>query len=249
MRLRVPNKRSLDGAHRLDAAFERPDAAEQLAPLVGRLALAGSRGALASTDAAVAQCRFELTGRQLDARRLRFELGLAGIDPRFVELVRAGASHHPDRPAPTELVLHPVSPAGPVDLRELPWPDDQNPFLNYPGRARDITFRVDADRSITSRMRRAVVTFVRDLGTADIESLADWLAPLEALIEDGAYCLPSPSPTDAVSIYGGVQLFEPDSAEIVIDRFDANEAFWDTLVNMIDGFARAGRPVAEMWLE
>lgn len=87
------------------------------------------------------------------------------------------------------------------------------------------------------RMRRCVVTFSTVVDAALVKALSDWIAPWVVLLEMGGFEQPTAFPGIRSCCFGGVQVYEPDSAEIVVDRFDAAEGGWSVLTNVLSRFA------------
>jgi hypothetical protein len=247
MRVFVPDRRNLKGRFELAfdfARIEEMQCADTIDALLDPIALVAQRGAFRA-DSAKASV-FRIADRAIRDLQLTYSLDLDAVDPRFVELLRAALAQN-QAFLPERLSLLPP-PGDATPLRELAWPDDDDPYMGTPVRISEPIFPVTIDATITSRMRRAVVVMAGLQQARDVERLADWLAPLGELLEAGAFCLPSAAPGEAISTFGGVQIFEENSIEIIVDRFDANEAFFDVLVNCLDTYARAGHPIHQLEL-
>jgi hypothetical protein len=214
--------------------------------LIDLIALIGSHGALTEEHADGVMPRFVVLQRESDDL-VRFVLSLNAIDVRFVELIRSAIAHCNAEQLPEGLSLMPCALAsqGVPDQVELPWPDYSRSNI-YPAMTSSPCFQLSMDDETDSRMRRLVVSFGAKQAAEDISRLEELISPWAKLLECGAFSLPSDAPKEAQSTFGCVQLFGPESIEIVIDRFDANEAGLELLVNMLDTYARQQVRIVEV---
>lgn len=116
----------------------------------------------------------------------------------------------------------------------------------FPGLRPDLGFVYMADTTITSRMRSTIITLTDRATKAEADSLARWIAPWARLVEAGAFAATRPFPIEARNFCSGVQSFERDSLEIVLDRFDGDGAAFDILANMLAMAQAAGLAILKV---
>lgn len=242
MKVLIPPRRVLDGRFllRIDRSADAENVdTTLLRPLLDAVAGVGRNGGF-TTDAAQ-ETRFGQNHVVTDAAGLRADLTLAGIDGRFVECIRASLTAAGLIEAFATLRLAPQE--GGEALHAMPPPETVDGRAIYPPVRAVLAFGVQKDTTITSRMRRVVVTGTAPQSARDRAALHDWVAPWGAALELGAFTLPHLFPQEAECVFGGVQSFERDSLEIVVDRFDADEEAFSVLLNMLDLFARTQAPI------
>ena len=163
------------------------------------------------------------------------DLRCSGLDARFVNcVISALAVNDPDETVDTVVLAAPSGGPPPV----VPQPHEIEEDTVYPERRDTLAFRLMIDTTVTSRLRRLVVTYPHAVTRDDLARLGDWIGPWAAALEAGAFVLPHEAPAEAVNVHAGVQLFEKDSAEIVVDRFDSYDEAFDILLNMLDQYSR-----------
>jgi len=232
MRVFLPRRPILDGRFLFQADRAGEADGGELTALLGIVADLGARGGFTPGGAAP---RFIV--RHIDAgeEKFRADLELAAIDGRFMECFRSCLTVAGRGDAYRRLELRAA--AG-DDLYELPVPDEVEGRPVYPGQRAPLQFVLTVDATITSRMRRAVLTMERSQTAADVATVEAGIKPWADALQHGAFVLPSIDPEMAANVFGGVQLFEADSIEIVVDRFDGSEEAFGILVNLLDRFAR-----------
>jgi hypothetical protein len=140
-----------------------------------------------------------------------------------------------------------VTGAESLPLQRLPgtrWPPDHADEFEgvlYPGLVPVAPFTVTRSLSGGS-LRRCIVSFE---GVADrrlTSELTRFVEPWGRLLESGCFEQPTELPGASLCDFAGVQVFERHSAEIVVNRFEADEAAWNALVNLLASFS-ARHPV------
>ncbi|MDX8507950.1 hypothetical protein [Mesorhizobium captivum] len=231
MRVILPGQPVLDGRFLFQAtAAEAVDGAEIL-EMLSAVADIGARGGF--TAGAIAP-KFVVHRTNFDTHTFRADLEMAAIDGRFLECLRSSlvASGKTDAYIALELLA-----AANGNRHELPYPDEVDGRPVYPARRIRLQFVLTIDATITSRMRRLVLTMRGPQSPTEIAAVEDWITPWANALVNGAFVLPHIDPEIAANVFGGVQLFEEDSIEIVVDRFDSSEEAFDVLINMLDRFA------------
>lgn len=87
-------------------------------------------------------------------------------------------------------------------------------------------------------LRRCVVSFTTRVDAALLASLRTHLHSWAQLLALGGFEQPTRAAGRCLACFGGVQLFEEDSAEIVVDTFEAAEGAWNILAHLLVRFAR-----------
>lgn len=114
-----------------------------------------------------------------------------------------------------------------------PEPNDQNEYDAYPSPAH-VRFAVEAEAFNPTKMRRCLVELAVPVEAFHLLQVQQWITPWFDLIEAGAYALPVAHAAQVDSLRGDVELFDEQSIELTINRFQASETAWGTLVNMLD---------------
>lgn len=141
----------------------------------------------------------------------------------------------------------------PSDLARLPgtrWPADQADefeVVMYPPVTRRIPFALRLSDS-GGTLRRCLVSLTGAADSPLIAELARFISPWVQLLELGGFEQPADVPGLSLPVFGGVQVFERRSVEIVVDRFDADEGAWSVLVNLLANFS-LGQGIASVEIE
>ena len=171
--------------------------------------------------------------RQEDERCLIFEVEAERIDLRAFELFRnMGQRLRRQGIDVREMRLSKVGGA-PTKPYRKPEPDERNEYDAYPAVAK-VRFGVEAEGFIATRMRRCLAELSVPVVAAHVLHARRWLAPWFDLLEAGAYAAPLGRASETDSIRGDVELFDELSIEISVNRFEASEAAWSALVNLLD---------------
>jgi hypothetical protein len=136
------------------------------------------------------------------------------------------------------LVVYPAQTDAAQTMR-LPGADpsgDESEVDLYPTPSESMPYKFVRDPQ-PGKLRRCVVTFSKDVDAPVVKALSDTIAPWVALLELGGFEQPTAFPGIRTCSFGGVQVYERDSAEIVVDRFDAAEGAWSVLANGLSAFA------------
>ncbi len=142
---------------------------------------------------------------------------------------------------------------GSAELRSpaanIPEPNAESDEEAYPDASNRLDFGFSIDGSCYSKMRRCLVEFARPLEPKEAGALVDWTKPWYEILEAGAFAIPIALPWSARSIRGGVTQFDEVTAEILVDRYEACEAAWNVLVNMLASFAHGGPRIISVQVE
>lgn len=122
------------------------------------------------------------------------------------------AEHQVEKPEPTDDTEYEAYP----DLSPLVRPDVLFEFIDY------------------GKSRRCVVDFATRIEAAHVYRTDDWIDPWFELLEAGAFALPVGCASETDSIAGALTLFDEQALEITVNRFQASEAAWSALINMLD---------------
>jgi hypothetical protein len=128
--------------------------------------------------------------------------------------------------------------AGSVQLPGADPASDESEVDLYPGAGNWRPFKL-AMTPQPGRLRRCVVTFDQGLDALVLKAIASTIEPWVQLLELGGFEQPTSLPGTRTCSFGGVQIFDVDSAEIVVDRFDAAEGAWNVLANLLAGLAKS----------
>jgi hypothetical protein len=134
---------------------------------------------------------------------------------------------------------------GPAQLpaeRRKSDPEDENEFDAYPAVSKHLGFASKGEEGDVGKMRRCLVELSVPVETAHIARLSQWVAPWYELLEGGAFARPVGLPSETESFRGDVTLFDEQSIEITVNRFQASETAWHPLLNML-GTCWGDRPV------
>ncbi|MFN0113199.1 MAG: hypothetical protein ACKVPY_00830 [Paracoccaceae bacterium] len=240
MKLLAPERVVLNGVCQLEVDCGRalPDAeARWLFDFLRDLAAVGSRGGFAPSGARATAMTLERFGPSRQGVTADFDL--SEIDRRFLFCLESAL----------------IAQGMEVPVQEIRLGDGSGRFQViddglsgadasvFPELRQDLGFPYLADGTVTSRMRSTVVTLSESVNAALCDRLAEWVAPLFSLVEAGAFVMTLPYPAEARSFYSGVQQFEMDSLEIVVDRFEADDAAFEILANMLAAFRSSGFPI------
>ena len=129
-----------------------------------------------------------------------------------------------------------------------PVPDERQEFEAYPAVAK-VRFGVETTGFIDTRMRRCLVDLVMPVTAAHVLRMRHWVAPWFDLLEAGAYAMPVGSATIVDCIRGDVELFDELAIELTVNRFQASEAAWAALVNLLDTCWEDGSVIFKLMIE
>jgi len=206
---------------------------EALRRVAALIAEAGQRGAFPAPGHSPGSSRMKIAYARQEEHRLLFLSDGEGFDLYAFELFRN--------------MIHRLLRQG-IETREIrvsdlqrplitpyrkPEPNDQNEYDAYPSPAH-VRFAVEAEDFIPTKMRRCLVELALPVEAFHVHQIQQWIAPWFDLIEAGAYALPVGHATEVDSLRGDVELFDEQSIELTVNRFQASETAWGTLVNMLD---------------
>jgi len=156
---------------------------------------------------------------------------------------------------PEDETLHPmrvtVAPAaqsliGGAPLVRL---DDENEDEQYPGETAGRPWPLETvDRSF-SKSRRALVEFTQEVSNDWFYALRDGLRVWADVLEAGGFAAPKGEPWEVDSILGAIQVFDAWTVEVEVSCFDASEAAWPLMANVIDCYAGHVMPVLKVSIE
>ena len=167
-------------------------------------------------------------------RHTVFELDLNAVDLRFIECLRSACEAQELSAQIESVAIDTVPPSG--DVVMIAHPNGIEGRDIYPPLLRP-RLNIDNQFDSSARMHQIIIEMDRPVQASDIDAVAEFIAPWGKLLEAGAFCLPRLDPALAYSIMGPTKMFEADSVEILIDRFEADLEGMNALLNMIDTFA------------
>jgi hypothetical protein len=234
---------------RLENLDDPATAARILAPLMRAVERLGAQGGFCPAMRVTAQSVLHrILPPSYLTDGLSFGLAATEVDPRLVNIIRCLVvrtrvfGEHP------RLLLRQLDPPFSGTSRDFPEPAWENEEVLYPEPSDTLSFTLDIDDQVASRMRRCMIEPRGGADDALAATIGDWIQCWATLLEAGAFALPRQDPEEAISVMGGVSLFDPWSIEIVVDRFDANEAAWHVLINVLDAFSRSRHPIEHVEL-
>jgi hypothetical protein len=119
-----------------------------------------------------------------------------------------------------------------IQLKSLP--SDNNEFDAYPAVSPLVRFRLEGEGGDVGKLRRCVVELATIVEAAHVDQLKEWIDPWFRVLEAGAFSMPVGPATETDCIRGSVELFDEQSIEITVNRFQASETAWHALINMLD---------------
>ena len=223
---------SINITHVADAI---PETVAFLSDLVSAIAAAAINGAfrMAHLHGSQTYASWPLTLASVPAQT-KFELELTAVDLRFVECLRSACEAQELSAQIESVAIDTVPPSG--DVVMIAHPNGIEGRDIYPPLLRP-RLNIDNQFDSSARMHQIIIEMDRPVQASDIDAVAEFIAPWGKLLEAGAFCLPRLDPALAYSIMGPTKMFEADSVEILIDRFEADLEGMNALLNMIDSFA------------
>ncbi|MEA3548057.1 MAG: hypothetical protein U9R66_10380, partial [Thermodesulfobacteriota bacterium] len=119
---------------------------------------------------------------------------------------------------------------------DVPEPNDLNEGDVYPEISFQVGIKLEGEETGFSKARRCLVEMRNSVNALHVLGITDWIKSWYLLLEAGAFAMPVGLPEDTHSICGSVTIFDENTVEISMDRFQASENAWNVLVNMIDAY-------------
>lgn len=164
---------------------------------------------------------------------LAFELQAQAIDVRAFQLLRSMA----ERLQRQRIAVRTVTvdmPAGSGRARSWPVITDESEFDSYPARSRQLRFAVTREPVDDRRLRRAVMDLHSPVTKGHVERLNAWMKPWFDMLDAGAWAHPVGPAYDVHCTSGSITLYDEQAVELCVNRFQASECAWDTMLNMLD---------------
>lgn len=195
-----------------------------------------SLGGFCEEKAPLGGCHCRVLSREMVSGRLQFELECQGIDHRAFQVLRNMLAklreegvHMRKVSVWTTSVNLPQEPVAPMI-------DEDNEEQNYPpvhlGAAPEIAGEEEEDVG-GSWFRRCVVAVRAPVGQAQVDALRSLANPWFEILEAGGYAMPLDFPWEVECVGDTVTQFEETSLEVTVLRFQASEAAWSVLSNLI----------------
>jgi hypothetical protein len=128
-------------------------------------------------------------------------------------------------------------------------PTDETEYDAYPAISTLVHIQTIREPLNDGKSRRALVDFVNSVHKTEVHRLDEWLCPWFQLLEAGAFALPVGLPSETDCIAGAVTLFDEQSIEVSINRFQASECAWNAFINMVDACWADARLVSQLTIE
>jgi hypothetical protein len=119
----------------------------------------------------------------------------------------------------------------------------------YPEPITPQPFAVEWSDVRSEKSRRLELHMGRTVMNADVDEAAQLAGVWGSLLEGGAFALPAGMPGEVDSFLGAVTQFDRDTIEIEIPVYQASEAGWDVLLNLIATARHGGWPVVRVVIE
>lgn len=167
--------------------------------------------------------------------QLKFALAGYAFGPQAFQVLRNLVADRDDGPSGVdEVTVAPIADAVHwPSVPPLPPPNDDDDLDEYPPVSSGAGIELVWEPVGGSWVRRCLVEYPSPPEAEEIDALSDWVEPWFELLELGGYALPIGSPNDVASARGGTVQFDEYSAELTVMRFEASEAAWAALINMI----------------
>jgi hypothetical protein len=127
--------------------------------------------------------------------------------------------------------------------------DEENEEDLYPEASGSIGFIIEEEDSEFSLMRRVLVEHGSSLENSHISTISEWVEKWFQLLERGGFAMPFKPPPEADSFGGTVSQFDDFTIEIPVDRFEASEAAWNCLFNLLEVYSTRVRGIAKVTVE
>jgi len=224
--------------------------AEQIFTLIRFLAASGDRGAFPAPGTSPLASRFSITDERLEASdRITCTILGNGFDLYGFELLR----NMGQRLERNDIVVRRIELSEPeVEGRRThpkSEPVYENEFDAYPAVSPLVRFTLEGEAGNVGKMRRCLVELTTIVEANHLVHLTDWIYPWFRLLESGAFSMPIGLPTETDSFCGDVVLFDEQSIEIGINRFQASETAWHALINMLDTYWRTTPLISKVLID
>lgn len=194
---------------------------------------AAERGAFAVAAPSVAK----VIVKPITALDDRLELVMVGqaIGLRAFQVLRNLVADRDDGPTGVnEVTVAPMWPGADVaSLVLMPPPDEDDDLNQYPAVAAEAAIDLVWEPVGGSWVRRCMVEYADPPEPEEVDALSDWIEPWFEMLEGGGYAPPAGLPGEVVNSRGGTAQFDVYSIELSVMRFEASEAAWAGLINMI----------------
>jgi hypothetical protein len=235
--LLLPDSRRGHGTYSLTielAAQPEPALSNALIEATRRCVTIAGRGAFPAAQIAPVDSSAQLLGDVVqDLQMLTWLLEVRNLDLYGFEFLRNMAMRlDPDGIVVRELRVD--GPAGQPAARRKPEPSDSNEFDAYPAVSKHLGFALHGEGGDVGKMRRCLIELSVLVEAVHVERLSRWITPWYELLDAGAFARPIGLPSQIHSFRGAVTLFDEQSIEITVNRFQASETGWHPLLNMLD---------------
>lgn len=218
--------------------------------VVERFVMAGNWGAFPAPDLPNSSTRLDMQRRSsTDANRLSYVLNGQNFDLFGFELLRNMSSRLLRQDIEVSRIAVTAPGTASDELFHKPAPDDESEYDAYPAMSAASHFLIERDWQGDHRARRCLVEWSAPIASADVLRLGESVAPWFKLLEAGAFALPVGLPSETDSVAGAVTLFDEQSCEITVNRFDASEMAWHALINMLDASWKDALQISKLVIE
>jgi hypothetical protein len=250
--LRLPAERNGQGSYLLTLQLATPPdeaAIDAIAEVLDLFSAAANRGAFPVPEIAPALSRLSISPMRFEGKQVWGRVEAQGVDLRSLQLLRSMA----DRLSLRDVAVVQCSLStletqdNSIFVIAEPADDDENDM--YPGISTQVRFNLTSESFVDTRMRRCLVELNTQVEAAHVARLADWIDPWFGLVEAAAYALPVGRATQVNSFRGDVALFDEQSIEITVNRYEASEYGWCALVNLLESCWHPAPVIATVTIE
>jgi hypothetical protein len=224
--------------------------AKALLGMVQGFVAAGAVGGYSDPKVDAALSTMSLTtGPKPVLHSLSFTVQVAQVDPRAYQILRNMAVKLLERGVRVDEIL--VRDVGRAQSArtEAPLPTEDNEDSVYPSVTLKPPFEAVIGTVPLSRSRRCLAEFRQSLTPEHVRAAAAAARPWMELVKAGGFCLPLVDPEDAECIPGVTVQFDDVTVEISMARFQASEAAWNVLLNILSAAAGKLPPYEKVMVE
>jgi len=207
---------------------------EALDRMVRTFVAVGFAGGFSGPKADAAQSTLVLeSGPKPVLNSLSYSLKAAHVDPRAFQLLRCIAVKLGGEGVDVKEIL--VREVGRVNSArvEVPVPTEETEDSLYPAVTTQCPFDSVFVPIPFTKLRRCLVEFRQALSPDQVRKAAAAVKPWMEVLRAGGFCLPLMDPEEAECIPGVTVQFDEVTLEITMARFQASEAAWRVLMNIL----------------
>jgi hypothetical protein len=213
------------------------------------LEAASNRGAFPAPDCTPLSSHMHLSLSRLDNERVAiFNVQAENVDLRAFELLRNMTQRLMRQGIEVRELRLSETGGVPSSLYRKPGPNERNELASYPSVAK-VRFGVETAEFVDTRMRRCLVELLMPVAATHVQRMRQWLVHWFDLLESGAYAMPVGMASEVDCLRGDVEIFDELAIELTVNRFQASEAAWSALVNLLDTCWEDGSVIAKLSIE